>query len=83
MSKEIIVALIGAIPAIVVAAVSIISNNQIVQVKIEELTKKVEKHNEIVERTYKLESDVQTAFNKIDEGRERIERLEDREMEHK
>lgn len=83
MSKEIIVALIGAIPAIVVAAVSIISNNQIVQVKIEELTKKVEKHNEIVERTYKLESDVQTAFNKIDEGRERIERLEDKEMEHK
>ena len=83
MSNEIIVALIGAIPAIVVAAVSIISNNQIVQVKIEELTKKVEKHNEIVERTYKLESDVQTAFNKIDEGRERIERLEDKEMEHK
>ena len=83
MSKEIIVALIGAIPAIVVAAVSIISNNQIVQVKIEELTKKVEKHNEIVERTYKLECDVQTAFNKIDEGRERIERLEDKEMEHK
>lgn len=80
MSNEIIVALIGAIPAILVAVVSIVSNNQIVQVKIEELTKKVEKHNEIVERTYKLESDMKTAFNKIDEGRGRIERLEDREM---
>lgn len=80
MSNEIIVALIGAIPAIVVAAFSIISNNQIVKVKIEELTKKVEKHNEVVERTFKLESDMKTAFNKMDEQAGRIERLEDREM---
>lgn len=81
MSEEIIVALIGIIPAVFVAVVSIISNNQIVKVKIEELTKKVEKHNQIVERTYKLESDVKTAFNKLDEERARIERLENKEMD--
>lgn len=81
MSKEIIVALIGIIPAVFVAIVSIVSNNQIVKVKIEELTKKVEKHNQIVERTYKLESDIATAFTKVDENRSRIERLENKEME--
>lgn len=81
MSKEIIVALIGIIPAVSVAIVSIVSNNQIVKVKIEELTKKVEKHNQIVERTYKLESDITTAFTKLDENRSRIERLENKEMD--
>ena len=81
MSKEIIVALIGIIPAVFVSIVSIVSNNQIVKVKIEELTKKVEKHNQIVERTYKLESDIATAFTKVDENRSRIERLENKEMD--
>ena len=81
MSKEIIVALIGIIPAVFVAIVSIVSNNQIVKVKIEELTKKVEKHNQIVERTYKLESDIATAFTKVDENRSRIQQLENKEMD--
>ena len=80
MSENIITSLIGILPALLVAAFSIISNNQIVKVKIEELTKKVEKHNEVVERTFKLESDMKTAFNKMDEQAGRIERLEDREM---
>ena len=84
MSEEIITSLIGIIPALLVAAVSIVSNNQIVKVKIDELMKKVEKHNQIIERTYKLESDMETAFHRIDEGRERIERLENKEMmDHK
>ena len=81
MSKEIIVALIGIVPALFVSIVSIVSNNKIVKVKIEELTKKVEKHNQIVERTYKLESDITTAFTKLDENRARIERLENKEMD--
>lgn len=80
MDKEIIIALIGALPTIIVAVISIVSNNQIVKVKIEELEKKVDKHNEVIERTYKLESDVKTAFGKIDEGRQRIERLENKSM---
>lgn len=80
MDKEIIIALIGALPTIIVAVISIVSNNQIVKVKIEELEKKVDKHNEVIERTYKLESDVETAFGKIDEGRQRIERLENKSM---
>lgn len=82
MTESIITSLIGIIPALLVAVISIVSNNQIVKVKIEELEKKVDKHNQIVERTYKLESDMKTAFSKIDEERQRIERLENKEMEH-
>lgn len=80
MSENIITALIGIVPAIFVAIVSIVSNNQIVKVKIEELEKKVDKHNQLIERTYKVERDVETAFKRIDESRDRIVRLENKEM---
>ena len=82
MSENIITSLIGIIPTIVVAVLSIVSNNAVIKVQIEELEKKVDKHNQVVERTYKLESDVETAFKRIDEERDRIKRLEDKEMEH-
>lgn len=82
MTENIITSLIGIIPTIVVAVISIVSNNAVIKVQIEELEKKVDKHNQIVERTYKLESDVETAFKRIDEERDRIKRLEDKEMEH-
>jgi len=43
---------------------------------IEELRKDVEKHNHVIERTFKMESDLNTAFKHIDEQRDRISRLE-------
>lgn len=43
---------------------------------IDHLTNTVEKHNKVVERTYKLESDLHTAFKHIDMMRVDIERLE-------
>lgn len=58
MSESIISALIGIIPTIIVAVFSIVSNNQVIKVRIDELEKKVEKHNQIVERMYKAESDI-------------------------
>lgn len=48
----------------------------ILETKMDSLASKVEKHNSIVERTYKLESDVATAWKRHDELRERVERLE-------
>lgn len=43
---------------------------------IDNLTKTVEKHNQVVERTYILERDMKTAFMRIDENREEIKTLE-------
>ena len=46
--------------------------------RIEDLVNVVEKHNEVIERTYKLETDVGTAFKRIDELKARDEKLEQR-----
>lgn len=78
MTEAIIIALIGIVPSVLVAIVSIISNNAIVKVKIEELEKHVNKHNQIVERTYTLERDLATYWSKYDEIKARIDRLENK-----
>lgn len=48
------------------------------ETKMDSLTKQVEKHNSIVERTFKLESDMRTAWVRYDEMGERIDRLTDK-----
>lgn len=76
MSETITVALIGIVPSILVAIVSIVSNNAIIKVKLEELEKHVNKHNQVVERTYKIERDLATYWSKYDELTRRVDRLE-------
>ncbi len=76
MSESILIALIGIVPSLLVALVSIISNNAIIKVKIEELEKHVNKHNQVIERTYTLERDLATYWSKYDEIKERLDRLE-------
>ena len=78
MTEAIIIALIGIVPSILVAIISIVSNNAIVKVKIEELEKHVNKHNQIVERTYTLERDLATYWSKYDEIKARVDRLENK-----
>lgn len=58
MSEEIITALIGIIPTIIVAVFSIVSNNQVITTKIDSLKEQVEKHNKVIERVYVLEGKV-------------------------
>ena len=38
--------------------------------RMEQLERKVEKHNQVIERTYKIEKDLNTAFIRIDELKE-------------
>lgn len=45
----------------------------IVDCKFDELTKKVEKHNQIVERTYKAEKDIEVIYEKIKVANHRID----------
>lgn len=48
----------------------ILAANKLTNYRIQELEKKVEKHNTIVERTYVLERDMKTAYRMIDEIKE-------------
>lgn len=48
------------------------------EVLIQELKSDVEKHNRVVERTYAIERDMKTAYMRIDELREKDEKLEEK-----
>ena len=48
----------------------------VLQEKIEQLEKKQDKHNQLIERMYSLEKDVDIAFERIKENTEDIDKLE-------
>ena len=53
-------------------------NQKLTQTEIANLRRDVEKHNQVVSRTTRLESDMSTAFKRIDELREKDTRIEDK-----
>lgn len=59
--------LIGSLTGILVA-------NRLTNYRIEQLEKKVEKHNNLVERTYRVEDSVKSAHYRIDELKQEIEK---------
>ena len=65
MESVIVVCITGVVTLIGV----ILSNSKsraVMELKIDALTEKVEKHNRLIERTYKLEQDVAVAQNDIE-----------------
>lgn len=68
--ESIAVALIG-----VVTLVGVIASNSrsraVMELKIDELTRRVEKHNCLIERTYKLEQDMAVVRRDVDAPEER------------
>lgn len=48
------------------------------ETKVDDLAEQTHKHNNVVERTYKLESDMHTAYKRIDELKDRDEKIESR-----
>ena len=70
MDNTIIVALIGGLFASIPSVIATISSNNKAQAlmnyRIEQLDKKVEKHNKVIDRTYQLEEDVRVLKTKMD-----------------
>ena len=52
----------------------------LMEYKLDDLTKRVDKHNNLVERTYHLEEDMSVTKEQIKVANHRIEDLEDREQ---
>lgn len=71
MSDAIIVALIGgvctAVPSLMATVFLNNKSNAIMQYQIADLTKKVEKHNNVIERMAVVENSVKSAHHRIDE----------------
>lgn len=59
MTEVVIVAIIAAVSTIFSGAMSAILANRVTVYRIDALTKEVEKHNQVIERTYKLEQQVE------------------------
>lgn len=78
MNTEITVALISAVPSLIVAGTSIYANNRVLGYKVDELRKDVEKHNGVVERMAVVERDLKTAFNLIDDNKDEIRQMRDK-----
>ena len=78
MDSNIIVALFSLAGTLIGTFGGIITANKLTNFRIEQLEKKVEKHNPIVERTYILERDLKTAFNYIEEIKSRQDKEEDK-----
>ena len=67
MSSEIIVALCSLAGMLTGSFAGIITSNRLVNHRLEQLEKKMDKHNSAVERLTALERDMKTAFWLIDE----------------
>ncbi len=66
MTPEVLNALISAIAVIVSGLISAIVSNKLMAYRIEQLEKKVDKHNSVIDRTYHLEAEVEVIENEID-----------------
>lgn len=79
MSTEIIVAVLSLIGTAVGSLAGILTANKLMMYRIEQLEKKVEKHNNLIERTFKIEESVAILDEKIRVANHRIDDLESKE----
>ena len=66
MTPEVLHALINAVSVIVSGLIAAIVSNKLMAYRIEQLEKKVDKHNSLIDRTYHLEAQVEVLENEID-----------------
>ena len=76
MSDTIIVALISLGGTVLGSLSGVLIANKLVNYRLEQLEKKVEKHNKVIERTYNLEKQEELVEEKIKVINHRIDDLE-------
>lgn len=75
-------ALFSGAMAIIVAVIQNNSTRKLMEYKIDQLTQKVEKHNQVIERTYHLERRAEVFDEKISVANHRIADLETELKKH-
>lgn len=66
MSNEIIVAIIAFLGTLVGSLAGVMTSSKLTNHRLQELEKKVDKHNTVIERTYVLEEKMKIANHRID-----------------
>lgn len=76
MSEAVVIALIGLAGSLLGSLLGVVVSSKLTQYRLEQLEKKVDKHNHVVERMYALEERVTVAEEKIKVENHRIDDLE-------
>lgn len=76
MSDTVIVAIISLFGTLGGSLIGVLASNKLTTYRIEQLEKKVELHNNLVERTYRLEEEQEVEKEKLKVINHRIEDLE-------
>lgn len=77
MSDTVIVALLSLVGTLIGSLFGILASNKLVVYRLEQLEKKVEKHNNVLERVYILEKNEAIIEEEIKVANHRIDDLED------
>lgn len=75
--NELFIALIGALGSCLGTVVGIFVNTKLINYRLEKLEEKVNKHNNLIERTYELETKERLVEEKIETIHHRIDELND------
>ena len=67
MTNEIMVAVIAGIGTLGGSLLGVIASSKLTLYRIEQLEKKVDKHNNVIERTFVLEEKIKAANHRIDD----------------
>lgn len=81
MANEILVALIGLGGSAIGSLIGVLTSSKLTQYRLEQLEKKVQAHNNLVERMYRIEDVANIHDEKLKVANHRIEDIE-RQMEH-
>lgn len=67
MDSTVLVAVLGCVGTVIGSALGVVASSKLTQFRLEQLEKKVDKHNSVIERTFKLEEKVNEMANDIKE----------------
>lgn len=79
MTDAVIVALIGLAGSGLGSLVGVMASQKLTSYRIEQLEKKVDAHNSLIERTYALEKEVTLIEEKVQVANHRIQDLEEKQ----
>ncbi len=72
MSETVTVAVLSLLGTVFGSVIGILTSNKLVVYRIEQLEKKVDKHNSVVERTYQLEEKIKVANHRIEDLEKKV-----------
>ena len=76
MSEGVLVALLSLLGTLAGSLGGIVVSNKLVNYRLQQLESKVQAHNNLIERTYKLEADAEVFHEQMKVANHRIEDLE-------